>query len=332
MALSGEPAMSRHGFSIAYDGGIAGADHTIDVQALAPALLAFGRIIREANVEFNGKGATAKVLVVSDFERKCFNINFEVLLSYIEHLKSLVGMAHDANLTAKDILEWLGLAASAPDGFATFFQFLKWRAGREIDPPKQLIDSDKTGVVEVNIKGDNNSVQVNNHIYNLSVNPRVLRSVRDALLPVGQDGIDRVQFKEGEVVVEEIGPTDVPSIIASCNVGIDEAKETEPEVEVTPAWLSVYSPVYDLNAPSWRFRLGRSIIYADISETKIAQEALARGTAAAEDAYQVRLEITTEIDAQGKRKDPSYKVLEVLRFVPAPEKLQQTSFFDTKDD
>jgi hypothetical protein len=324
--------MSRHGFSVSYDGSLPGDDHKIDVQALAPALLAFGRLIREANAEFNGKGATAKVLVVSDFERKCFNIDFEVVLSYLEKIKSLIGLAHDAHLTAKDVLELLGLAASSPDGFATFFQFLRWRNGRELDPPRQLIDSDKTGVVEVNIKGDNNSVQVHNHIYQLSQNPKVLRSVRDTLLPVGQDGIDRVRFKEGEIVIDEIGPTDVPSIIASCNVGIDEAKEIEPEVEITPAWLSVYSPVYDLNAPSWRFRLGRSIIYADISETKIAQDALARGTAAAEDAYQVRLEITTEVDPQGNRKDPTYKVLEVLRFVPAPEKFQQTSFFDRKDD
>ena len=69
--------MSRHGFSVAYDG--KDAEHSIDVESLAPALLAFGKLIREANVEFNGKRATAKVVVVSDFEHKCFNINFDVM-------------------------------------------------------------------------------------------------------------------------------------------------------------------------------------------------------------------------------------------------------------
>jgi hypothetical protein len=72
--------VSKHEFSIAYDGEApaAGGDHSIDVQTLAPALLAFGKLIREANTEFNGERSTAKVRVVSDFEHRCFSINFEV--------------------------------------------------------------------------------------------------------------------------------------------------------------------------------------------------------------------------------------------------------------
>jgi hypothetical protein len=92
-------------------------------------------------------------------------------------------------------------------------------------------------------------------------------------------------------------------------------QRTEPEIEVTPAWLSVYSPVFDLNAPMWRFRLGKDVIYADISETNIANEAMERGGVRVEDAYQIKLQITTEVDSQGNRKAPQYKVLEVIRIV-----------------
>jgi hypothetical protein len=58
--------VSKHQFSIAYDGTalVTTGDHSIDVQALAPALLAFGKLIREANSEFNGKRSTANVRVV----------------------------------------------------------------------------------------------------------------------------------------------------------------------------------------------------------------------------------------------------------------------------
>jgi hypothetical protein len=59
-------------------------------------------LIREANAEFNGKRATAKVMVVSDFERKCFNINFEVILSIYEQVRTLLG-SEEAK-TAKDVL------------------------------------------------------------------------------------------------------------------------------------------------------------------------------------------------------------------------------------
>lgn len=89
--------------------------------------------------------------------------------------------------------------------------------------------------------------------------------------------------------------------------------------------MSVYSPVYDASADKWRFKLGKEVIYADISETSIARDAISRGGALVEEAYQVRLEITTEVDNHGKKKEPTYKILEVMRFVPSAP-ARQTSF------
>jgi hypothetical protein len=71
--------------------------------------------------------------------------------------------------------------------------------------------------------------------------------------------------------------------------------------------------------------LGKEVIYADISQTNIAQQALERGRVGIEDAYLVRLEITTEVDGQGDKKEPRYKILEVTRFVPAEPPPRQTS-------
>lgn len=52
--------MTRHEFSIAYAGDGRKDDHSISVDALAPALLAFGKLMREANAEINGKKARAR--------------------------------------------------------------------------------------------------------------------------------------------------------------------------------------------------------------------------------------------------------------------------------
>ena len=306
MPQGGTPDVSRHEFSIAYDGEAlaTGGDHSIDVQTLAPALLAFGRLIREANTEFNGRKSTAKVLVASDFEHKCFNINFEVVLSLYEQIKTLLGSEHVK--TAKEVLEWLGLlgVTVTPAGFFSYLGYLKWKNGRRVVESKALTDTDRTGIVEVKVEGDGNSVQVHNHVYNLSENPRALRATRDAFLPLGQDGFDSVKVRQAGEVVEEIDWSKVEAIVKSCNVGIDESKEDpEPEVEITPAWLSIYSPVFDSAAPNWRFRLGKDVIYADISQTNIAQDVLARGGVGVEDAYQVKLEITTQSDAHGNKKE-----------------------------
>lgn len=326
----GPSDVSKYEFSISYDGKALAADqHSIDVQTLAPALLAFGKLIREANQEFNAKRATANVLVVSDFEHKCFNINFEVVVGIYEQVKTLLGS--EPVETAKKILEWLGLIGVGSSGTIGFLQYLKWKNGRRVAEVKTLGDIDRSGMVEVKVEGENNSVQIHNHVYHLSENPRALRATRDAFLPLGDEGFDTVKVREDDKVVEEINWEEVKAIVASCNVGIEAAKEIEPEVDTVTAWLSVYSPVFDQSAPSWRFRLGKDVIYADISATQIAAQAMARGEVAVDDSYLVRLEITTPLTPDGKRQEPQHKVLEVLRFVPAGPALKQTSLFDDKE-
>ena len=327
MAEGEDSTVSRHEFSIAYTGKTREGEHSIDVQVLAPALLAFGKLLREANAEFNSKKSIAKVLVVSDFEHKCFNINFELVVSLYEQLKTLLGT--ETATSAKNILEWVGIVGGpAATGTLTYLKYLKWRRGRKVTSAKPLLDADKSGVVEVHVEGENNSVHVHNHVYRLSENAKALRATRDAFLPLGHDGFESVQIREKDVVFDEINTNEVGDIVASCNIGIEESKETEPEIEEMPAWLSVYSPVYDQSAPNWRFRLGKEVIYADISATSIARDALDRGGAMVDDAYQVRLQVTTEVDAQGNKKQPEYKVLQVIRFVPASPPPQQTTFLD----
>lgn len=315
--------VSRFDFAVAYDGKDRPDNHAIGVEDLAPALMAFGRLIREANVQFNGKKATSRVLVVSDFENKCFQINFEVIVSLFQQVKMLIDS--DQVATAKTVLEWLGLVNAGVGGSVVlgmkFLDFLKTKAGRKAEIVQT--EKDDTGTVTVRIEGNDNHVVIHKNVFLLSENRKALKATLDAFLPLGHDGFDVMRVGSSEAAMTEIPPEDVEKIVASCTSGIEESKETEePDVEVTPAWLSVYSPVYDAAAPNWRFRLGKEIIYADITETKIAQEALDRGGAMAEDAYQVRLEITTEIDAQGKRKDSTYKIVQVIRFVPGAPGIQ----------
>lgn len=307
--------MSRQEFSVSYHGAERLEDHTMDVQTLAPALLAFGRLLREANTEFNDKKSTAKVLVVSDFERKCFNINFELLVSLYEQVKSLVGS--EQARSAKDVLKWVGLLCGPPaTGFMSYLAYLRWKGGEKVEA-KTITDKDGNGTVQVSIPGQSPTVQITNHVYNLSQNPTALRATRDALAPIGQDGFDRMEVELDDKAELSIDKQDADHISAACAQGIEESKATDPEEIETTAWLSVYSPVYDVTASKWRFLLGTDIIYADISSTTIAKDAISRGGALVQDSYMVKLQIVTPQDAKGNKKEPEYKVLEVVRFVPA---------------
>lgn len=67
--------------TIRYDGP-ALADHEMDVQDLAPALLVLADLIQIANQKFNGKNANMKVLVNADVEQKCFMIDISLVQTF----------------------------------------------------------------------------------------------------------------------------------------------------------------------------------------------------------------------------------------------------------
>ncbi|RVD66388.1 hypothetical protein [Mesorhizobium sp. M7A.F.Ca.ET.027.03.2.1] len=320
------PNMSRHEFSIAYDGAERVDDHTMDVENLAPALLGFGKLIREANTEFNGNKAKARVLVVSDFEHKCFQVNFEAVLTYYEYVRSLIESSPIK--TAKEVLEWIGIfkpTGVGVAGYLSYLGYLKVKRGRKIESKTEITDQNGQGVVAIRFEGDHNEVHVHHHIHNLGENPKALAATRDALSPIGRDGFTSLGVRKDDQFVETIDASSADAILASCNAGPAEKEPSEPDVDPTTAWLSVYGPVYDEKADKWRFKLGTDHIYADISETTIAKDALDRGGAMVDDTYQVRLEITTPKDENGKKGKPAYKILEVLRFVPATPSGQQLS-------
>lgn len=325
--------MSRASFTIAYNGEDRLDDHTMDVELLAPALLGFGKLIREANAEFNGERAKANVRVVSDFEHKCFQINFETVLTYYEHLKTFLETSEVQS--AKNVLEWIGLIGGPPAGLA-YLAYLRLRKGRKIESARQITDESGQGKVQVVFEGDGNHVEVHQHIYNLGENQRALRATREAMSPVGRDGFSRIEMREDDKTIEHISAPEAEAIIASCNVELPPEDDQEAEEsDTTTAWLSVYAPVYDEKAERWRFRLGTDHIYADITETTIAKDALKRGGAMADDSYQVRLEITHS-EERGSKAKPSYKILEVLQFVPAPPRPVQTEIdtftLEVRDD
>jgi len=121
MADSKGDEMSRQSFQVAYDGEI--DTHSMDVQELAPALLGFGRLVRDANAELNGQAGDRESLVQSDFEHKCFNINFEVIQSILDAIVGFLGS--EEVKTARQILVDLGVIGGG--GGLGLFGYLKLR-------------------------------------------------------------------------------------------------------------------------------------------------------------------------------------------------------------
>jgi hypothetical protein len=107
--------------------------------------LGFRRANKEANATFNGDAAKVNLIVQSDFEHKCFQINLELIQLILSSIGTLLIDEH-ALKNAQAIASWLGLIGLPPTVFG-LFKYLARRKGHEIEsvsPVLQVGDHEAT--------------------------------------------------------------------------------------------------------------------------------------------------------------------------------------------
>ncbi|HEY0832870.1 MAG TPA: hypothetical protein VGE72_03075 [Azospirillum sp.] len=315
--------MSRYKFEVAFDGP-ALASHEIDVQDLAPALLGLSDLIKAANAEFNGERSAVKLLARADADQHCFNIGLEVVQSTYDAIKGFLG--YDGIKTAKELLEWLGLVF--PSGALGLITYWRVKNGRKVKSVAKIESADRVGFVAVQFNGSAEKHEVHNHIYNMGENKSVADAAEKTFRPLDSTGVDKVTIRVDGRVASEIDHSDLIPVKRSYDSVRFKGDEQSTEPQTIISHLRVYAPVFDPKADNWRFVYGGKPIYADISETNIAKDAIRRGGASVGDTYKVKLEITEYVTAKNQFKN-SYKIKEVLSFEASP---YQMGMFDDIDD
>ena len=314
--------MSKDLVRIRYNGPVL-ANHAIDVNHLAPALLSIGDLCRLANGKFNGERASVKVLVSIDAEHSCFELSFELVQTIYDKALSLI--KNDDVKNAKEILEWLGIitTVAAPIGL---FRLLKWLKGRKVES-QTLVKQDGKNVVKIKVVGDNNTINAYPQTMELYNDVEAIKSTQKIVKPLTEEGYNTLEFEYKEKVTEEVSKKEANDIMS---IDVDVMEELEEEPQEIIALVKVYSPVYDVDASIWRFEYGDKHEYMDVSETEIVKKAIKRGWTSVDDTYRVRLEITQVTTRTGKIKN-RYKIKEVLEFrqVNLPKQLE---LFEKKDD
>ncbi|MDQ0354383.1 hypothetical protein J2S22_001305 [Rhodoplanes tepidamans] len=294
--------VSRQRFQVSYFGDNPN-DHAMDVDALGPALVAFGKLVRSANGEVNGERAAVRLLVTSDFENKCFNINFEIIQTILNQITDLFQSGSIEKAT--DLLKKLGVVTSGvAAATGTVFGYLKWKNGRQVETAQET--KDPPGSIIVKVEGDGNTINVSPTVYRLAQSDAVLDAIEGVLAPiVTQKSVASIAFSGPDKRSERYGREDVAAIVASCS----DRKQTpvttdDPEPRTVTAVLYAYGPVFDVKAPNWRFKYKKKPIYVDIRQTSIARDAVKRGGSSVDDRYKVRLQITDpETDEEARRPD-----------------------------
>lgn len=187
--------MSKHIVAtIRYDGP-ALVDHQMDVQELAPALLALAEMVQLTNRKFNGDAASMKVLVRADVEQKCFQLDIHVVQSILESAKHLFGT--EDYKTAKEIAEFLDLILPAGSVGGGVFWLWKRLWGRKDAPPVALSIEQHGGETTIIQAGDGASITVSNDTYILATDPRMIDLGKKVLMPLEREGYERLEFQGG---------------------------------------------------------------------------------------------------------------------------------------
>ncbi len=299
--------MSSEKVRIRYDGP-ALAGHSIDVDDLAPALLAIGELCKLANKKFNGDRAAVKVLVNADLDQSCFELNLELVQSLFDHARLIIGK--DDVATAKEILEWLGIISASAGSVYGLYELLKVLKNRQIESTKLTVQNG-TNVTQVHIKGDNNVINVHPQTGELFKDPAAISNVQKTLKPLAKDGYESLWFETEGGDKEGISKNEAKLIL---NYHIPDDEEETPQEFI--AWVEIYSPVYSRDAGSWRFLLNGRAEHMDISDTDIASKAMERGGTSVGDAYKVNL-IMVQKRTASNRITASYKIKDVLDFRPS---------------
>lgn len=105
--------MSHSSFQVIYDGpALAGS--LIDVRDLAPALLAFGDVIEQANATINDGQAKVTLKVSASFKSGCFGIDFAVVQGLLDQALDLFKGTPIAS--AKELTDYLGFFKDVGSG------------------------------------------------------------------------------------------------------------------------------------------------------------------------------------------------------------------------
>lgn len=172
----------------------------------------------------------------------------------------------------------------------------------------------------VQVHGDHNTINVDKDVYKLGESSQIGAAVRAALAPIANNDAARIEFRRDDAPVGVLTKDDIEEIEASLSAPPLQltAPEPEPEPKTITATLYVYSPVFDVKAPMWRFLYRNKPIYAGISQTNIAKDAVKRGGSFRNDRYRVKMEVTPPPKPDGT---PHYEIIEVLDFTAADQQI-----------
>ena len=265
----------------------------MDVYSLAPALLAFGDLVRESNEVLN-EHKTKIAVQVYRIGPGSYDIGLAMSLSVVDHARRLVN--DDYIVDPNSILESIfgGMAeeiGSLAVGAVLTSLWMLYRHLRGGKPDATEIHEEH---VALQVKGKN--INVTQNVYNLYQSPGISEHLARTLAPLDQDGVDDVR-----VGVPGNWNTRITSDEAREVLPPDYGGDTVLSRQEIELWLGIVQPTLD-GTYVWRFNEGGKTLTARM-EDKAFIEKIARGQRfGRQDLLKVKLLIVQTRASDGKLK------------------------------
>ena len=312
--------MTKHvSTTIRYDGP-ALSGHEMDVQDLAPALLALAEIARITNQKLNGDRASIRVLVNADVEQKCFQLDLSLVQSWMDAAQTLLGK--DNVTTVAQIAEIIGFAGGPAGGL--FWLYKKLYGQSDSTGEITFNANDSTGQTTIVVNGDGNNITVTNNVALIAQDPRVLQNIKTVLEPLKSEDYSDFSIRRGEEKLVEIDRKEARNIRLHA---VPLPPEIEPEtfVSLVDGQVEIVTAQYKGIAQWGLWWTGRTRLMK-IEDTdwlerfQTGQEPDARPGA--------WLDVTMEItQPRDKLHPPTFIVQKIKRVLP-PASDGQTGLFD----
>ena len=253
--MTSYPASSTQ-FIISYQGESL-SDHMIDVKDLAPALQALGQMFELSNRVLNGDNTTVSLKI-----RSTQPGSFEILLFLAQVYHTSTTVFSGDFFTSAANLRTVIIGSAGSYGLISLKKFLKGnkpdtveRVGNEI----KLYRETPEEIVDIIIPFD---------VYALSENKDIQELVQTFVSPIHRNGIDRMEVKDDEHILEFVEKKD----LSSFQVQPDDGNSETTDYIIPRQRLEVVSPNLREVSAKWRLHDGSSVNWYTISDMQFQQD------------------------------------------------------------
>lgn|GEM_PF-163486 len=308
---------NRAEFTVYYDGE-ALRDSRMDVRDLAPALLALGDLLEQANRVVNGDKATVRVTVKA-FQPGCFGVVLEMSQSLGSMVMDLFKPGSETR-EALEILNLLGFtvrdvaAAIVAGGGWTLFKLIKKMRGKSPKKTQRL----ENGNVSMEFENDDGVVEeaeVAPEVAALYADKPVRLAADRTVEPLRREGINSLSIKQNDTLVPIVNREDTPCFSITAAQPVD-APVSESEAERVLAIVSLSFKEDN----KWRLSDGSATLSVKISDPSfLVQVSEGRANFVKGDMLKVRLSTKAMNTSEGLKTE--YEAVRVLEHIRASRQL-----------